>query len=74
MARDILDLKPQWLNVARRLQQCAACSGNLGVAIVSTSILIDDNGLPVGFSEPRITKIDPKGNKDLLITMLSGKG
>lgn len=66
-----LDVKQQWLNVARRLQQCAACCGNYGVAIVTTNIIIDPNGLPVGMSEPKVTKIDPKSGKDTLISLLT---
>ena len=67
-----MDIKPQWLNVARRLQQCSACCGNSGVAIVSTHIIIDSNGLPVGMTEPDIVKIDPKKSKDVLINLLTG--
>jgi hypothetical protein len=67
-----MDIKPQWLNVARRLQQCSACCGNSGVAIVSTHIIIDNNGLPVGMTEPDIVKIDPKKSKDVLINLLTG--
>lgn len=69
---DVLDLKPQWLNVARRLQQCAACCGNSGVAIMSLNIIINPDGLPEGFSEPKIVKLDPKRNKDVLISLLTG--
>jgi len=69
---DLLDIKPQWLNVARRLQQCSACCGNSGVAILTTHIIIDDLGLPVGMSEPKIVKLDPKKNKDVLINLLTG--
>lgn len=71
MSDSVLDVKPQWLNVARRLQQCSSCCGNSGVAIVSTNIIIDDNGIPVGMSEPKIVKIDPKKNRDVLITLLT---
>lgn len=70
---DSSDVKPQWMNVARRLQQVSACCGNSGVAIVTTSIIINSDGLPVGFSEPRVTKIDPKKNRDLLIALLTGE-
>jgi hypothetical protein len=66
-----LDIKPQWLNVARRLQQTSACCGNSGVAIVSTHIIIDSEGMPMGMSEPKIVKIDPKRNKDMLISLLT---
>lgn len=67
-----MDIKPQWLNIARRLQQCAACCGNAGVAIVSTNIIIDNDGLPIGLTEPKVVKIDPKKNKDVLINLLTG--
>ncbi len=66
-----LDIKPQWLNVARRLQQCASCCGNSGVAIVTAHIIIDTEGIPAGMSEPKVVKIDPKRNKDMLISLLT---
>jgi hypothetical protein len=71
LVENVLDVKTQWLNVARRLQQCASCCGNSGVAIVTTHIIIDNDGLPVGMSEPKIVKLDPKKNKDALILLLT---
>lgn len=52
------DVKPQWLNVARRLQ--AACSGYSGHAVLSMKILVDGAGVPVCWSEPDRTKVEPK--------------
>ena len=52
------DVKPQWLNVIRRLQ--SACHGNQGYAVLSISILINSNGEPVSYLEPLLRKIEPK--------------
>jgi hypothetical protein len=66
-----LDIKPQWLNVARRMQQAAAVSNNLGVAIMTLHVIFDCDGLPVGYIEPRCVKIDPKRNADMLLKILT---
>ena len=52
------DVKPEWLNVVRRLQ--SACHGNQGYAVLSIAILVDDKGKPVGYLEPLLHKIEPK--------------
>ena len=52
------DVKPQWLNVVRRLQ--SACHGNQGYAVLSIRVLVDGTGRPVQWTEPTRVKLEPK--------------
>jgi len=52
------DIKPQWLNVIRRLQ--SACYGNQGLAVLSIRVLVDSEGEPVLWTEPTRVKLEPK--------------
>jgi hypothetical protein len=52
------DIKPQWLNVVRRLQ--SACYGNQGLAILSIRVLVDADGEPILWTEPTRVKLEPK--------------
>jgi hypothetical protein len=52
------DIKPQWLNVVRRLQ--SACYGNQGLAILSIRVLVDAGGEPILWTEPTRVKLEPK--------------
>lgn len=60
------DIKPGWLNVVRRLQ--SACSGYSGHAVLSMKILVDGTGIPICWSEPDRTKVEPKSlSTDVLL-------
>jgi hypothetical protein len=60
-----LDIKAPWLNVARRMQSVAH-TDNQGFAVISITILVNSDGLPIGWSSPKITCIEPKrSNLDL---------
>jgi len=48
------DVKPQWLNVIRRLQ--SACHGNQGLAVLSIRVLVDASGEPVLWTQPTWTQ------------------
>jgi hypothetical protein len=52
------DIKPQWLNVIRRLQ--SACYGNQGLAVLSIRVLVDERGEPILWTEPSRIKLEPK--------------
>ena len=52
------DVKPEWLNVVRRLQ--SACHGNRGYAVLSIQILVDKDGTPLRWTEPGQKKIEPR--------------
>lgn len=63
------DLRPKWLNVTRSLQK-AACR-NAGIAVVSTKVVVNDNGDPVTWTEPDVVRLGPLSAQDDLIKMLS---
>jgi hypothetical protein len=52
------DVKPQWLNVIRRLQ--SACHGNQGLAVLSIRVLVDAAGEPLLWTQPVRTNLEPK--------------
>lgn len=52
------DIKKEWLNVVRRLQ---SVSKSNGYGVVHMTILVDADGNPVAWCEPRMSKIEPKG-------------
>lgn len=51
----------KWENLIRRLSGVAEreCT-NKGMAVITVEILVDSTGEPVFWSEPRITKIEPR--------------
>ena len=62
------DVKPQWLNVIRRLQ--SACYGNQGYAVLSIRVLVNGTGEPVLWTEPLRTKLEPKSKAlDMLLIL-----
>ncbi len=66
-----LDVKPQWLNPIRRLQSVAQKSN--GMAIVSMKFVVDENGLPVQWSDPKITMLEPKSDRNTILDLLTGE-
>lgn len=52
------DVKPEWLNVVRRLQ--SACHGNQGYAVLSLRVLVNGDGAPVCWTEPDRVKVEPR--------------
>ena len=64
------DIQPAWLNVIRAMQ--AACYRNQGYATVAVKVLVNRDGIPVNWSEPRLEKIHPKTSaKDILLDLTS---
>jgi len=59
-----LDVKPCWFNFIRRLQSVGA--QNNGYAIITISVVIDADGDPKLWTEPRVTKLEPKRIDDVL--------
>lgn len=53
-----LDLKPNWLNVARKCQY--VCSQQTGFAVVHMKILVGPGGEPVFWTNPEMTNLEPK--------------
>jgi hypothetical protein len=57
------DIKPQWLNVIRRLQSVARRGNHYG--ILSIKILVDRDGHPIQWTEPQRTGIEPMSSDGL---------
>lgn len=54
----ISDLRPEWVNAARR-QQSVACKTN-GFAVLTFEVVISPDGNPAFWFEPIIRKIEPQ--------------
>ena len=52
------DIKKPYQNIARRLQSVAHKQN--GYAIIQMTILVNADGNPITFTEPRLTKLEPK--------------
>ena len=51
------DIKPKWLNLIRRLQSKA--KQQEGYAIMHATFIVDSNGDPVFWLEPKVNRIEP---------------
>lgn len=71
MSEDLpLDVKPEWLNPIRRLQSVA--SKSRGMAIVSMRFVVNENGVPVQWTDPKITLLEPKSDRRTILDLLTG--
>jgi len=61
------DIQKDWLSIIRRLQS-VAISG--GLSIIKISILCNENGKPLTWTEPKRTILEPKGRAESLILMV----
>jgi len=52
-----LDIKPGWLNVARRLQSVSRKQA--GYAVVSIRVLVNADGEPLLWNDPTVTRLEP---------------
>lgn len=68
MASPITDIRPQWLNVARRIQS-AACRQN-GIAVVTIKVIVGADGNPILYEEPTLVKIEPVSQAHRLLEIL----
>jgi len=66
-----LDIKRGWLNVARRLQSVARTQG---LALVSITVLVDQEGCPRFWLEPTVKKIEPSRSADEILEIFSKDG
>ena len=64
------DIRPQWLSVVRRLQSVAR-RDNHGLAVLTIAILVDADGKPVQWTEPKRTLIEPKASAEQLLALLT---
>ncbi len=62
------DLKPPWLNVARRMQSVSKTGG---LALVSITVLVDQDGVPRAWLEPNCRKVEPRKSAAVLLKMLA---
>ena len=53
-----IDIKPQWLNVIRRIQSVAR--KNEGVGIMQIKVMVNQDGLPLFWIEPEMILLEPK--------------
>jgi len=62
-----LDIKPAWFNPIRRLQSVAARSS--GMAIVTMKFLVNEQGEPIQWTEPEVTLLEPKKQKEAILQL-----
>lgn len=65
------DIKPGWLNVARR---CQSVSRTNGLSLVSITVLVDQEGCPRFWLEPTVRKIEPSRSADEILEIFSKDG
>ena len=53
-----LDIKPQWLNVVRRLQSVAR-GRREGYSVLRITILVDSDGVPILWLPPDVVRFEP---------------
>lgn len=73
--KQMLHIRPAWQKLAARLQHEARLTS--GYAIVTIrGILVNANGDPVVWTEPSLTKLEPKGLCDtqILLDIFSENG
>lgn len=63
-------MKTEWLKVARSME--AQASKQNGQAIVTVRVLVNKDGVPVAWTTPSVTKIEPKAS-EVLIHLLCEK-
>lgn len=63
------DIKPMWLNVARRFQSVA--HQHEGQALIHMVVVVNEAGTPVFWTSPELIKIEPK-REDIMQLIESG--
>ena len=67
-----LDIKPDWLNVIRRLQSIGRQQSGYG--IVTIQVIVDANGTPILWNEPELKRLEPQSKvAELMMKILSGR-
>ena len=64
-----LDVKPEWMNPIRRLQSVAQKSN--GMAIITMRFVVNEFGVPVQWSDPKITMLEPKSDRNTILELLT---
>lgn len=60
------DIKHEYLSLIRRIQ---SVSKSAGYSVVRISVLVDENGTPIAWTEPIQTKLEPRNAVSLLLTL-----
>ena len=65
------DIKPDWLNVIRRLQSIGRQQAGYG--IVTIQVIVDANGIPVLWNEPELKRLEPQTRvAEMIMKIMSG--
>jgi hypothetical protein len=64
------DIRPQWFNVIRRLQSVAR-ENNQGLAVLDIRVLVDQEGTPITWTEPKRTLLEPKRMSEHVLELLT---
>jgi hypothetical protein len=54
---EVLDIKSGWMKIVRRLQSIAPTNG---ISILTIKVVVDAEGNPVFWEEPKRIKLEPK--------------
>lgn len=65
------DLKACWFDVVRRMQSVSRTDG---MAIVSISVLVDQEGCPRFWLEPTCKKIEPRKSAEEILRLFEEQG
>ncbi len=61
---------PRWLNLVRRLEQLAM--SQQGHAILHITVVVNNHGVPLVWTTPQMTLIEPKDASQSFLDILSG--
>lgn len=62
------DLKRPWLNVMRRMQSVSKTGG---LALITITVLVDQEGIPKLWQEPICKKIEPRRSAKDILSLLN---
>ena len=62
------DIRRKWFDVVRRMQ--STTSNVTTVSILQVNIVVDKNGDPLVWTEPRLTKLEPRSARQAVVDLL----
>ena len=62
------DVRHQWLGVIRRLQSVARTQQ--GFAMIQIAVFVNQDGFPIQWTEPKLTRLEPKTPNDEFLGFL----
>ena len=66
----VKDIHRNWFNVIRRIQSIGRSKNVVGCAIVSINVVINESGVPLLWSEPKCTLLEPMKDNMMLLDLL----